>query len=174
MYGKLNVPTLYLCWYQWSLVYFADCKIWHALINKTLGIMWMKGAEKVPYYSTIYNDISSLIFFFMAFTWLQQYFFEVYLSILLLRKRESTNRGGAQRERETQNPSRPWALSCQHGARHGARTHKQQDHDPSWSHTLNQLSHPGSLISVLIWALMNVRIHLSSSLCHPYKLLSEG
>ena len=34
--------------------------------------------------------------------------------------------------------------SCQHRARHGARTHKLQDHDLNQSRTLNQLSHPGT------------------------------
>ena len=34
------------------------------------------------------------------------------------------------------------ALSCQHRARHGARTHIPWDHDLSWSWTLNWLNHP--------------------------------
>ena len=36
------------------------------------------------------------------------------------------------------------ALSCQHRARCGARTHKPLNHDLSWSQMLNQLSHPGT------------------------------
>ena len=54
--------------------------------------------------------------------------------------------GEGQRERETQNPKagRLHALSCQHRARHGARTHKLRDHDLSPSRMLNQLSHPGA------------------------------
>ena len=40
--------------------------------------------------------------------------------------------------------SRLQALSCQHRARHGARTHEPWDHDPSRSQTFNQLSHPGN------------------------------
>ena len=36
------------------------------------------------------------------------------------------------------------ALSCQHRARRGARTHRLWDHDLSQSQTLNRLSHPGA------------------------------
>ena len=39
--------------------------------------------------------------------------------------------------------SRLQALSCQHRAWHG-RTHELQDHDLSWSRSLNLLSHPGT------------------------------
>ena len=49
-----------------------------------------------------------------------------------------------QRERETQNLNRLQALSCQHRARRGARTHELWDHDLSLSRTLNRLSHPGA------------------------------
>ena len=40
--------------------------------------------------------------------------------------------------------SRLQALSCQHRAQCGARTHRLQDHDLSRSRTLNRLSHPGA------------------------------
>ena len=49
-----------------------------------------------------------------------------------------------QRERETQNSKQLWALSCQHRARRGARTHGPWDHDLSQSRTPNWLSHPGA------------------------------
>ena len=62
-----------------------------------------------------------------------------------------------QRERETEHErargrergrhriqSRLQALSCQHRAPHGARTHRPRDHDLSRSRTLNRLSHPGA------------------------------
>ena len=42
--------------------------------------------------------------------------------------------------------SRLQALSCQHRARHGARTHGPWDHNLSQSQTLNQPSHPGTPI----------------------------
>ena len=51
--------------------------------------------------------------------------------------------GGRERGRH-RIPSRLQALSCQHGARCGARTHRPWDHDLSWSRTLNRLSHPGA------------------------------
>ena len=44
--------------------------------------------------------------------------------------------------------SRLLALSCQHGARRGARTHELRDRDLSRSWTLNPLSHPGASGSV--------------------------
>ena len=50
-------------------------------------------------------------------------------------------------EREPQNPSRLQALSCQHRARCGARTHGPRDHDPSRSWRLNRRSHPGPALS---------------------------
>ena len=59
------------------------------------------------------------------------------------RQRQSTSKEG-QRERETQNPKQAPGSSCQHRARHGARSHKPWDHDLSWSQTLNRLSHPGA------------------------------
>ena len=40
--------------------------------------------------------------------------------------------------------SRLQALSCQHRARHGARTHNLRDHDLSQGRMLNLLSHPGA------------------------------
>ena len=40
--------------------------------------------------------------------------------------------------------SRLQALSCQHRARCGARTHERRDHDLSRSRRLNRLSHPGA------------------------------
>ena len=45
------------------------------------------------------------------------------------------------------------ALSCQHRAWHGARTHKLWGHDLSRSQTFNWLSHPGALI--LFWIKQN-------------------
>ena len=54
------------------------------------------------------------------------------------RERQSMNGRGAERE-----TNRLQALSCQHRARRGARTHGPWDHDPSRSRTLNRLSHPG-------------------------------
>ena len=41
------------------------------------------------------------------------------------------------------------ALSCQHRAWCGAQTHELRDHDLSQSQTLNQLSHPGALMTAL-------------------------
>ena len=49
-----------------------------------------------------------------------------------------------QRERETQTPNRLQALSCQHRALHGARTHGPRDRHLSHNLMLNRLSPPGS------------------------------
>ena len=68
------------------------------------------------------------------------YFFNIYL---FLRQRESMNRGGSERGRH-RIWNRPQALSCQHRARRGARTHGPWDHDLSRSRTLNRPSHPGA------------------------------
>ena len=58
------------------------------------------------------------------------------------RERDRVQLGEGQRERKTQNPKQ--ALSCQHRAWCGTQTHKPQDHDLSWSWTLNWLSHSGA------------------------------
>ena len=60
------------------------------------------------------------------------------------RERESEHESGRDGERRRHRIwSRLQALSCQHRARRGAQTHEPQDHDLSWSQTLNWLSHPG-------------------------------
>uniref|UniRef100_A0ABI7WRF1 Nuclear receptor coactivator 4 N-terminal domain-containing protein n=3 Tax=Felis catus TaxID=9685 RepID=A0ABI7WRF1_FELCA len=58
-------------------------------------------------------------------------------------ERQSMNGGGSEREGDRIR-SRLRALSCQHRARHGARTHGPQDQDLSRSWTPNRLSHPGA------------------------------
>ena len=62
---------------------------------------------------------------------------------LFLRERQGASREGAERWRH-RIWSRLQALSCQHRARHGARTRETWDHDLSQSWTLNRLSHPGA------------------------------
>ena len=60
------------------------------------------------------------------------------------------SRGGAEREGERHRiQSRLQALSCQHRARCGARTHRLWDHDLSQSRTPNRLSHPGAPLHIL-------------------------
>ena len=51
--------------------------------------------------------------------------------------------GGSERGRHRIR-NRLQALSYQHRARHGARTHGPRDHDLSRSRMLNRLSHPGT------------------------------
>ena len=70
---------------------------------------------------------------------------DIYLTFIYFwdRERQSINGGGLERGRH-----RIWnrlqALSCQHRARRGARTHGPRDHDLSQSRPLNRLSHPGA------------------------------
>ena len=68
------------------------------------------------------------------------------------------NGGGSERGRH-----RIWnrlqALSCQHRARRGARTHRPRDHDLRWSRPLNRLRHPGAPIN----SFSNVKPNLSWS-----------
>ena len=68
-------------------------------------------------------------------------FFDVYL---FLKERETECEHGRGAEKETQNPKRIQALSCQHRARRGARTGKPRDHDLSRSQRPTRLSHPGA------------------------------
>ena len=73
----------------------------------------------------------SVLIFFLTFI----YFWE--------RERQSMNGGGSERGRH-RIQTRLQALSCQHIARRGARTHGLRDHDLSRSRPLNRLSHPGA------------------------------
>ena len=76
-------------------------------------------------------------------------------------ERERARAGEGQRERGSHRiGSRLQALSCQHRARLGARTHELWDHDLSWSWTLTWLSHPGAPIAPFF----NVDIYLNSAI----------
>ena len=66
-------------------------------------------------------------------------------SYSFLRQRETEHEWGKVRERGRHRIwNRLQALSCQHRAWRGARTHGPRDRDLSWSRTLNRLSHPGA------------------------------
>ena len=78
-----------------------------------------------------------LFFFFFNF-----FFFNIYL---FLRQRETEHERGRGRERGRHRiGNRLQALSGQHRARRGARTHGPRDRDLSRSRPLNRLSHPGA------------------------------
>ena len=63
------------------------------------------------------------------------------------RERDRVWAGEGQREKGRHRiQSSLQVLSCQHRARHGARTHELWDHDLSWSWMLNLLSHLGAPI----------------------------
>ena len=76
--------------------------------------------------------------------------FNLYL-FLRERERQSSSRGGAEKEGD-RIQSRLQAPSCQHRAWHGAWTRELQDHDLSWSRTLNPLNHPGTPNVFLFWS----------------------
>ena len=93
-------------------------------------------------------------------------FFYIYL-FLRERDGQSTSRGVADRERDTESKagSRLWA-SGQHRAWCGAQTHELWDCDLSRSRTLNRLSHPGTPILLVFKVLLYPLI--------PLKPLSEA
>ena len=67
---------------------------------------------------------------------------------IIERQRDTECEQGRGRERGRHRIwSRLQALSCQHRAWCGARTHKLRDHDLSWSQKLNWLSHPGAPVN---------------------------
>ena len=91
--------------------------------------------------------------------YLKKKFFNVYL---FLRQRETEHEWGKGRERGGHRIwSRLQALSRQHRARHGARTHRPRDRDLSRSWTLNGLSHPGTPEKKLMFILESVRASTS-------------
>ena len=77
----------------------------------------------------------------MFFFFLNVYFWD--------RERQSMNGGRSERGRHRIR-NRLQALSCQHRAWRGARTHGPQDHDLSRSRPLNRLSHPGTPVVVVL------------------------
>ena len=100
----------------------------HIYMNINISSEW----AKFPFI-----DVSlppSILFFLI--------FFNIYL---FLRQRETEHEQRRVRERGRHRIwNRLQALSCQHRARHGARTHGPRDRDLSWSRPLNWLSHPGA------------------------------
>ena len=90
------------------------------------------------------QSVERLALFFLMFTYIWD------------RERQCVSRG-RNRERD-RDKDRIWsklqALSCQHRARCGARTHEPWDHDLSWSQTLHRLSHPGTLS---VWLMISVQ-----------------
>ena len=77
------------------------------------------------------------------------FFFNVYL---FLGQRETEHERARGRERGRHRiRNRLQALSCQHRARRGARTHGPWDHDLSRSWTLNRPSHPGTPFNVYLF-----------------------
>ena len=73
---------------------------------------------------------------------IKKIFFNVHL---FLRERDRVQAGEEQRERGRHRiQSRLQSLSCQHRARHEARTHEPRDRDLSRSQTSKQLSRPGA------------------------------
>ena len=72
-------------------------------------------------------------------------------------ERETACKQGRGRERGRHGiGSKLQALSCQHRARCGARTHEPQDQDLSQSQLLNRLSHPGAPIYIYIFFFFQV------------------
>ena len=114
-----------------------------------------------------------LLFFFKFF-----FFFNIYL---FLRQRETEHEQGRVRKRGRHRiGNRLQALSGQHRARRGARTHGPRDHDLIWSQTLNRPSHPGApgLSSLYPWDSESVQ-HFSPlistwSLCEKQWVGGQG
>ena len=94
------------------------------------------------------NDIQTFIQRYSRKTCFGHFIFIFnFLKILFIfeRERETEYEPGRSRERGRHRiRSRLQALSCQHRAWRGARTHKPWDHDLNRSRMLNQLDHPGA------------------------------
>ena len=74
-------------------------------------------------------------------------FLNIFLMFIFEGETECAWGRGRERERGRHRiRSRFQALSCQHGAWHGGRTHKPWDHELRQSRMLNQLSYPGATI----------------------------
>ena len=93
--------------------------------------------------------------------------FKIFLNVcLFLRQRETEHEWGRGRERGRRRiRSRLQALSCQHRAQHGARTHRLRDHDLSRSWMLNRLSHSGAPRDALSTATPHLALSLTNT--HP-------
>ena len=83
--------------------------------------------------SPMVKNLTDLVFF---------YYFLFFLMFIFERDRVQTGEGQRERGRHRIR-SRLQALSCQHRARQGTRTHRLRDHDLSRSWRLHWLTHPG-------------------------------
>ena len=88
------------------------------------------------------------------------------LTFIFERQRQSTSRGGAETEGDTE--SEAGSRLGQHRARCRARTHELWDHDLSQSRTPNRLSHPGTPT----WALF--LIHFLPISLHPSLIRNQN
>ena len=115
------------------------------------GLLYLGSFKKFnlapDYIVWYYSHILPFYVDFDSFS-LKKIFFNVYL-FLRQRERQSMNGGGSERGRHRIR-NRHQALSCQHRAGRGARTHGPRDHDRSQSQTLNWLSHPGAPQSTIL------------------------
>ena len=82
--------------------------------------------------------------------------FKFFLMFLFIFETETEHEWGRGRERGRHRiGSRLQAVSHQPRAWRGAPTHGPQDHDLSWSQTLNRLSHPGAPIPWVLKIIIN-------------------
>ena len=91
--------------------------------------------------------IACIVIYIHCYFFIFFIFFLFFLTFIYFwdRERQSMNTGGAERERERHRiQNRLQALSSQHRARRGARTHGLRDRDLSRSQMLNWPSHPGA------------------------------
>ena len=128
-----------------------ECDTEHCLLSgsRSTGALGTQGAA--PLMSIMLLIVLIMVFF--LFIYLKKFF----LTFIYFwdRERQSMNGGGSERGRH-----RIWnrlqALSCQHRAWRGARTHGPRDHDLSRSRPLNRLSHPGSPVLIMFNEILGI------------------
>ena len=87
-------------------------------------------------------------------------FFNFLNAYLFLRESVTVWVRAGPRERETRIRSSLRALSRQHRARRGTRTHDPWDRDLSWSQTLTRLSHSGAPVRFYVYVYLSMTLWL--------------
>ena len=93
--------------------------------------------------------------------------------LFLIETEHNWGRGRERRRHRIQSGLRLQAPSCQHRARHGARTHKPRDHDLSQSQTLILMNHPSAhLLTSLLTTAQDQMVYYQ--LCYTISKLVSG
>ena len=121
-----------------------DPNTWVLLLS-VISYVYLLSTRKVSGVRQVFLSFFLLIFLLMFI-----YFWKRDRERGRERKRQSVSRGGAEKEGGTESEAGSRFQAVNRGGC-GAHTQEPRDHDLTWSQTLNQLSHPGTLRHVFLY-----------------------